>query len=133
MAMCESCAAVPAGGAEHDCLAATGQVYSELRSGFANLRSDTMAQSTNTTALNKPVKTFRLRGISASIFQNETYQAGQPVRFYKVSLQRAFRQNGEFRHNSSFARDEIPVAVHVLQQAWAFILEIENASSVEEA
>lgn len=92
-----------------------------------------MAQTTNATALNKPVKTFRLRGISASIFQNETYQAGQPVRFYKVSLQRAFRQNGEFRHNSNFVRDEIPVAVHVLQLAWAFILEIENASSVEEA
>lgn len=92
-----------------------------------------MAHDPTTTAGDQSVKTFRLRGISASVFQNETYQAGQPVRFYKVSLQRAFRHRGEFRHNSSFVRDEIPVAVHVLQQAWAFILEIENASSVEEA
>jgi hypothetical protein len=130
--MCGVCAAVPAGGAEPDDFPAIGQVYSEPRSGFPPIRSDAMAQQTNTTAQNKPIKTFRLRGISASIFQNETYQAGQPVRFYKVSLQRAFRQNGEFRHNSSFVRDEIPVAVHVLQQAWAFILELENASSVEE-
>jgi hypothetical protein len=96
-------------------------------------RSDTMAQTKNQAAPNKPVKTFRLRGISASVFLNETYQEGQPMRFYKVSLQRTFRQNGEFKHNSSFGRDEIPVAVHVLQQAWAYILEIENASSVEEA
>lgn len=90
-------------------------------------------QTKNTAAQNKPVKTFRLRGISASVFQNEVYRDGQPARFYKVSLQRAFRQDGEYKHNSSFGRDEIPVAVHVLQQAWAYILEIENASSVEEA
>lgn len=92
-----------------------------------------MAQSTNTTTHNKPVKTFRLRGISASIFQNEAYHEGQPSRFYKVSLQRTFRQNGEYKHNSSFGRDDLPIAMHVLQQAWAYILEIENASSVEEA
>jgi len=92
-----------------------------------------MAQTKNQAAPNKPVKTFRLRGISASVFLNETYQEGQPLRFYKVSLQRAFRQNGEFKHNSNFGRDDLPVAVHVLQQAWAYILEIENASSVEEA
>lgn len=91
------------------------------------------APAQNQPAQNKPVKTFRLRGISASIFQNETYRDGQPARFYKVSLQRAFRQDGEYKHNSSFGRDDIPVAMHVLQQAWAYILEIENAASVEEA
>ena len=67
-------------------------------------------------AQSKPVKTFRFRGISASVFENTTHADNQPVRFFKVSLQRAFKQDGEFKHNSSFGRDDIPVAMHVLAQ-----------------
>ena len=79
----------------------------------------------------KPVKTFRLRGISASIFENETHIDGQPVRFFKVSLQRAFKQDGQFRHNSNFGRDDIPIARLMLSRAWEFILDLENSSSTE--
>jgi hypothetical protein len=82
-------------------------------------------------AQNKPVKVFRFRGISASVFENETHADGQPLRFFKVSLQRAYRQDGEFKHNSSFGRDEIPVAMHVLRKSWEFILEREAAWTVE--
>ena len=82
-------------------------------------------------AQNKPVKVFRYRGISASVFENQTHADNQPVRFFKVSLQRAFRRDGKFEHNSSFGRDEIPVAMRVLNQAWEFILETEAASTVE--
>lgn len=82
-------------------------------------------------AQNKPVKTFRIRGISASVFENEVQSEGQPVRFFKVSLQRAFRQDGEFKHNSSFGRDDLPVAMHVLREAWEFILEAEASTAHE--
>ena len=82
-------------------------------------------------AQNKPVKVFRFRGISASVFENTTHAENQPLRFFKVSLQRAFKQDGEFKHNSSFGRDDIPVAMHVLNQAWQFILEQEVAATVE--
>ena len=80
---------------------------------------------------NKPVKTFRFRGISASVFENTTYADNQPVRFYKVSLQRAFKRDGKFEHNSSFGRDDIPVAKYVLDEAWRFILEQEAVSTAE--
>ena len=80
---------------------------------------------------NKPVKTFRFRGISASVFENTTHADNQPVRFYKVSLQRAFKRDGKFEHNSSFGRDDIPVAKHVLDLAWQFILETEAAATPE--
>jgi hypothetical protein len=82
-------------------------------------------------AQSKPVKTFRFRGISASVFENTTHADNQPVRFFKVSLQRAFKQDGEFKHNSSFGRDDIPVAMHVLHNAWQFILDQEAASTAE--
>lgn len=80
----------------------------------------------------QPIKTFRIRGISASVFENESYQDGQPRRFFKVNLQRAFKQNGEFKHNASFGRDELPVAMLVLQQAWEFVLAAEAAQTVDE-
>jgi hypothetical protein len=80
----------------------------------------------------KPTKVFRYRGISASVFENTTHDdKHQPVRFFKVSLQRAFKRDGKFEHNSSFGRDDIPVARHVLDQAWQFILECEAAATAE--
>ena len=82
-------------------------------------------------AQSKPVKTFRVRGISASVFENTTHADSQSVRFFKVSLQRAFKQDGEFKHNSSFGRDDVPVAMHVLHKAWQFILDQEAASTAE--
>ena len=63
------------------------------------------------------------------MFENTTHADNQPVRFFKVSLQRAFKRDGKFEHNSSFGRDDIPVAMHVLDQAWQFILETEAAST----
>ena len=80
----------------------------------------------------QPVKTYRYRGISASVFENETHQNGQPIRFFKISLQRAFRQGDEIKHNSSFSRDDIPIAIHVLQQAWEFVLEAEHSQTAQE-
>lgn len=77
---------------------------------------------------NKPIKTFRHRAISASVFANETTVDGQPVTFHKVNLQRAFKQGAEFKHNASFSRDEIPVVRLVSQRAWEFVLELEASA-----
>ena len=78
---------------------------------------------------NKPIKVFRQRGISASVFENHTQDRGESVRFFKVNLQRTFKQNDEFKHNASFGRDDIPVAKLMLDRAWQFILEAEAASA----
>jgi hypothetical protein len=79
----------------------------------------------------KPVKVFRYRGISASVFENTTYADGQEVKFFKVNLQRTFKQGEEFKHTSSFGREEIPVAMLVLRQAWEFVLEAEKSQTTE--
>ena len=79
----------------------------------------------------KPAKVFRYRGISASVFENTTHADGQEVRFFKVNLQRTFKQGDEFKHNSSFGRDDIPLAMLVLRQAWEFVLEAEKSQSAD--
>jgi hypothetical protein len=80
-------------------------------------------------AATKPVKVFRVRGISASVFQNQSTAEGRDAVFYKVALQRTYKDGNEFKTTSSFGRDDLPVARHVLQQAWEFILSAEAAGN----
>ena len=47
-----------------------------------------MSDSTDS---NKPIKSFRLRGITASVFENETEEGKR--NFFKVTLQRSYKQD----------------------------------------
>ena len=70
----------------------------------------------------KPVKSFRLRGISASVFENTAKTKDREVTFHKVSLQRTYRDGDEWKNTTSFGRDDLPIARLLLEQ---FILETE--------
>jgi hypothetical protein len=71
----------------------------------------------------KPLEVFRHRNLSASVFENQSKNGGS---FLTVSLQRSYKDaDDEYQHSSSFTRDEIPVARHLLAKAWDFILEQE--------
>ena len=74
----------------------------------------------------KPVKVFRLRGVSASVFANTAKTADREVSYYKVSLQRTYKDGDKFQTTHSFNRDDLPIAVYLLKKAWAFILESED-------
>ncbi len=86
-----------------------------------------MAQNSN-----KPVKAFRLRGVSASVFENHSKNGERSVTFHKVSLQRTYRDGDEFKTTTSFGRDDLPVCMHVMQQAWAYILDAESNRGSED-
>ena len=92
-----------------------------------------MAQATTKRAAapanNKPVKVFRARGMKASVFENHTTQGEQDVTYHKVSLQRIYKEGDEFKTTTSFGRDDLPVARHLLQRAWEFILDAEAPQS----
>jgi hypothetical protein len=77
----------------------------------------------------KPVKVFRFRGVSAAIFENHSTNEGRESTYYKVNLQRTYKDGNDFKHTSHFNRDDIPVARHVLEQAWSFILETEASAN----
>jgi hypothetical protein len=74
----------------------------------------------------KPVKVFRFRGISASIFANTAKTADREVSYYKVSLQRTYKDGDKFQTTHSFGRDDLPIAALLLKKAWTFILESED-------
>lgn len=74
-------------------------------------------------ASTKPVQVFRLRGISASVFENRTEQ-GSP--YHKVSIVRTYKDGKDFRTTPTYSRDELPIVARVADQAWAFIHESEQ-------
>jgi hypothetical protein len=80
----------------------------------------------------KPVKTFRLRGVSASVFENTSEQA---VPYYRVQLLRTYRDGDEFKSTSVFSRDELPIVALVAKKAWEFVLgeEASHASPADDA
>ncbi len=70
-----------------------------------------------------PLATFRSRNLSASVFANESKNGGT---FHTVTLERAYKDADEnWQHSSSFLRDEVPVAKHLLVQAWSYVLQQE--------
>ena len=74
----------------------------------------------------KPVKVFRLRGVSASVFENHAKNGERSVTFHKVSLQRTYKDGDAFKTTTSFGRDDLSVCMHVMQQAWAYVLDAES-------
>ena len=75
----------------------------------------------------KPVKVFRLRGISASIFENHAKSDDRDVTFHKVALQRSYKDGDEWKTTTSFGRDDLPTVQLVLQRAWEYILDAESS------
>jgi hypothetical protein len=85
-----------------------------------------------TTVSKKPVSVHRFRGVSASVFENTSKIGNRMVPFFKVSLQKSYKDGDEFKTTSSFAREDLPVAALLLQRAWEFILAAEAGRSKEE-
>jgi hypothetical protein len=81
------------------------------------------------TSTNSPVKVLRLRGISASIFENTSKSADNETVFHKVSIQRTYKDGDEFKTTTIFGRDDLPVVQLLTLQAWEFILTQESASA----
>jgi len=78
---------------------------------------------------NSPVFTQRRKGVSVSVFENES-QEGK--KFYKSVLQRTYREGEEFKTTSSLSRDDLPVAELLLRKAYEFILDAESKQNKNE-
>lgn len=97
---------------------------------FVSVPPSSMENSTTTKSAAKPVQTFRLKGISASVFENKSEDG--KTSFHKVSLQRSYRKDGEWKQSDSLGRDDLPIAALLLQRAWEFVLQAEAKGNTEE-
>lgn len=81
---------------------------------------------------NKPVMTFRAKGMKVSVWENFTTNGEGERRFYKTAIQRIYKDGEEFKTTNSLSRDDLPVAQHLLHKAWEWILQAESNKSSEE-
>ena len=81
---------------------------------------------------NRPVEVFRTSGISASVFKNRAKTEGRTTPFYKVSLQRTYKDGEKWQTTGSLSRNDLPIAALLLQKAWDFVVEAENKGQDDE-
>jgi hypothetical protein len=72
-----------------------------------------------------PEVTYRIGNCSASVFVNETGGDGQKRKFRSVSVQRSYKDGDERKFTTSFALNDMPSAIRVLQLAQGHIEEKE--------
>ena len=77
----------------------------------------------------KPVEVFRLRGISARVFENSSKTNGRDSVFYKVSIQRTYKDGDTFKTTSSFGRDDLPIVSLLSSRAWEYVLTLQSEKS----
>lgn len=90
------------------------------------------AKEAATPSTTKPVATFRLRGISASVFANHAKSEGRDITFHKVSIERAYKDGDDWKHTTSFGRNDLPILQAVLQRAYEYMLESKPATEQDD-
>ncbi len=74
---------------------------------------------------NQPFKEFRARGLTVTIWQNEsTTRDGQPIMRHSVTLNKRYRdqQTGEWKDSNSFFPDDLPRLRLLIEKAYELIL-----------
>lgn len=75
----------------------------------------------------QPLKRFKAGPVSAALWENRTNRNGRIGVIMKATVSRNYRdKDGNWRASSSFARDEIQLAIHCLNQAYAAIVAEQN-------
>lgn len=78
----------------------------------------------------KPLKSFAAGGVRAAIWENEIQVNGSAKNVLKATVERRYKdRNGTWKSSTSFSRNEIPLAVYVLQKAFEAIIEEERGGS----
>jgi hypothetical protein len=78
----------------------------------------------------KPLKSFAAGGVRAAIWENEIQVNGAAKTVLKATVERRYLdRNGTWKSSQSFSRNEIPLAIYVLEKAFEAILEGEKAEN----
>jgi len=84
-------------------------------------------------AQTSPIRKFRAGAVSCAIWRNEISVAGRTVPLLKASVERRYRDaDGVWKSSGSFSRNEIPLVIYCLQQAFALMIQQGNAVEGEE-
>ena len=72
----------------------------------------------------RPIKTFRIGAVRASIFENTISKDGKSIQLPKVVLEVRYRdQAGTWKSTHSFSINELPKAMLALQKAYEYLMQ----------
>lgn len=95
----------------------------------ASATMEATAAAASMAATTKPVVSYKLHGLTASVFANEgKNKDGGAVRYFKVSLTRTYKDADGFKSTSSLSAGDLPVAQYLLAKAHAWVCDQELAA-----
>lgn len=68
-------------------------------------------------AKRRPIKTFSQEDVSASVWSRDHLIKGETTRFYSITFERRYRDNGQYRYTHSFNPDDLGKLISLCQQA----------------
>lgn len=79
-------------------------------------------------AQTKPVAKFRAGAISSAIWTNDIRVGNVTKTALKCTVERRYKDaSGEWKSTGSYGRNDIPLVMHVLSQAFAYIIDDSNS------
>ena len=74
-----------------------------------------------------PVAKFRAGQVASAVWQNTIQVKGKAITILKATVQRRYKdKEGNWQSSGSFSRNEIPLAIHCLQQAFEEIIKTQH-------
>ena len=71
--------------------------------------------------MNKPEKKFNCGSISASIWANTKVVNGETVKLYSVMINKAYKEDEDWKHTNSFNIEDLPKVALVANEAYKYI------------
>jgi hypothetical protein len=84
--------------------------------------------------MSEPIQKFRAGQLSCALWENEINVNGQTRTVLKASIARRYKDaNGDWKSSTSFSRNEIPLAIYCLEQAFEAIIQHNGEQESQEA
>ena len=71
--------------------------------------------------MQKPEKKFSCGPISASIWANTKTVTGETVKFYSVTITKAYKEGKDWKYTGSFDIEDLPKVVLVANEVYKYI------------
>ena len=71
--------------------------------------------------MSKPEQTFRCGAIAASIWSESKPINDEMVKSHSIKIDKAYRQDDQWQHTSSFSAEDLPKVALVANEAYKYI------------
>ena len=71
--------------------------------------------------MSRPEKRFRCGPIAATIWAETKTINDEMVKFYSISIDKAYKQDDEWKHTTSFSAEDLPKVALVANEAYKYI------------